>query len=285
MDAEEARSDLLVAGAAFVLGHAILATLQQIVPLRGIPGVSVVWALVVPLLITVLAPYLLMRYRGEPWGVYGLTGSSVGALGPGALLGLPLVLAAALATASEGGGVLEAFPLAVTSPDDALRLLGRLAPLCGLALLGAYLAVKARDAFRGVPRALPTVVTEVGRIVALVAAVAGGLVVVGELVEGAPFDALAVVLPAFGVAGMVGLAMRERPRPATTTRPVLVTPTVLFALAGFILFPAEDFLSLVYQAALLAGVGLSVGLLQETRRSAFAALGLALVVALLSDFG
>lgn len=286
MDAEDARSDLLLAGVVFVIGGVIVDLILDVIPLGRIPGVSPVLQIGLPLLTTVVVPYLLMRYRGEPWAMYGLASSSIGALGTGALLAVPVVIASALVTASQGGGVLQALPLAALGGGELVGLLRRIAQLGGLALLGVYVTVKARDAFRGVPRPLHTVVIEVGRILGIIAAVAGGLLLIRLLVEGAVFGAVAVILPALGAAGMVGLAMRELPRAGATSRPVLVTPTVIFGLAGFFIqFDVVGFVAIVYQAALLATVGLTVGLLQETRRSGFAALGLALVIAVLSTFG
>lgn len=286
MHAEDARSDLLLAAVVFVIGGLIVDLILDIIPLGRIPGVSPVLQIGLPLLTTVVVPYLLMRYRSEPWAMYGLASSSLGALGTGALLAVPVVIASALVTASQGGGVLQALPLAALGGDQLLGLLRRVAQLGGVALLGVYVAVKARDAFGGVPRPLHTVVLEVARILGIIAVVAGGLLLVRLLVEGALFGAVAVILPALGVAGMVGLAMRELPRTTVSSRPVLVTPTVLFGLAGFFIqFDVVNFLAIVYQAALLATVGLTVGLLQETRRSGFAALGLALVIALFSTFG
>lgn len=286
MDAEDARSDLLLAGVVFVIGGVIVDLIRDVIPLGRIPGVAPVLQIGLPLLTTVVVPYLLMRYREEPWAMYGLASSSIGALGTGALFAVPVVIASALVTASQGGGVLQALPLAALGGDEVIGVLRRIAQFGGLALLGAYVTVKARDAFSGVPRTLHTVVIEVARILAIIVVVAGGLLIVRLLVEGTLFGAVAVILPALGAAGMVGLAMRELPRTAATSRPVLVTPTVIFGLAGFFIqFDVVGFVVIVYQAALLATVGLTVGLLQETNRSGFAALGLALVIAVLSTFG
>jgi hypothetical protein len=67
---------------------------------------------------------------------------------------------------------------------------------------------------------------------------------------------------------------------------VLVTPTVIFGLAAFRLrLDPGALVEAAYQAGLLAAVGLVVGLLQETRRSAWPAVGLCLVVAALSGAG
>lgn len=287
MDAEDARSDLFLAGAVFVIGGFVLQLLLDIIPVGAIPGVSPVLQVVLPLVTTVLVPYLLMRYRAEPWAMYGLTASSIGALGTGALIAVPVVVASALLTASQGGGVLQALPLAVTGPSDAVVLLSRVAQFGGLGLLGVYVSVKARDAFRGVPRPFRTAVIEVARILAIIVAVAGGLLLIRLLVQGGVFDAVTVVLPALGVAGSVALAVREVPRSGAITRPVLVTPTVIFGLAGFVIVFGSivGLVAVAYQGALLAAIGMIVGLLQEARRSGFAALGLTLVIAVLSGFG
>lgn len=287
MDVENARSDLFLAAAVFVFGGAIVRILLNIVPLDRLPLVAPILAIGLPLATTVLVPFLLSRYRQEPWAMYGLTAPSGFALGTGAALAAPIVVASVLGTASQGGGAVEAFPLIPAGPNGVVALLARVAELGGVAVLGIYVSVKAREAFRGVPRTFRAALVDILRVLAIIAVIAGGLLLVRSLTTGQLVTGLAVVvLPALGVAGTLALATRELPQAGATTRPVLVTPTVIFGLGAFTLqFEPITFLALAYQAALFAALGLVVGLLTQRQPSAFAALTLMLLVAVLSDFG
>ncbi len=64
---EDARSDLFLSGAVFLFGGIIVQAVLRIIPLDRIPGLGAVLAVVLPLVTTVLVPYLLIRYRKEPW--------------------------------------------------------------------------------------------------------------------------------------------------------------------------------------------------------------------------
>jgi hypothetical protein len=283
---DDARSDLFLAGAVYLFGPLILRVLFGIIPLTDIPVVGSVLLVVVPLATTVLVPYLLIRYRHEPLSLYGLGRSGAPLVVTGALLGVPVVGAAVLGALGGGQGLDGALPVvAAGAGEGAVELLARLAQWLGLALLAVYGTVKARDAFRGDPQTLREATLEIGRYVAIAAVVATVLLVVALSARGSAVEALLFLLPPLGVAGAVALTLRQL-RPAVITRSTLLTPVVLLALGPFQLsFNPFDFVIGIWLAALFAAIGLIIGALQESRRSAYAAVGLAVVLACLTTLG
>lgn len=281
---DDARSDLFLAGAVFFFGPVVLRILLGIFPLDRAPVLGPVLAIALPLAVTVLVPYLLIRYRREPWGAYGLGGGPSSALWFGALLGAPVAVVTLVATLLRGQGVLEAFPLLAIGPGALVDFLARCAEWLGLALLGVYASVKARDAFRGEHRTLPDGVWEIGRLLGIVVVVTAGLLALALTVQAGPF--FEVLLLPLAVAASFWLLRRNLPVHSSTQRPVLVTPTVIFGLGPFFLvFDAFAFVTGVYQAALYAVFGLAVGAMQESRRSALGAVGLAIVLAAFTGLG
>lgn len=283
---EDARSDLLLSAAVYVFGRAVVRIVLGTVPLTRVPLLADILAIVVPLALTVLVPFLLIRYRREPWARFGFGGSARTLL-PGALLAVPVVVASLVAIAALGGDLRAGAPVvaAWTLPGAAAAdAVGRLALWVGLALLGVYVAVKARDAFRGTPLTLRGGVVEVGRIVVAAAAVAGLLLLFAA--RGPGLAGLSLLLPPLGLAASLGLVLRGLRGPAATTRPVLVTPTVIFALGPFLLsFDALSFVNTIYQSALFGGAGLLVAALVESRRSVWPPLAFAAMVGAFSLYG
>jgi hypothetical protein len=271
---DEARSDLFLAGAVFLLGPIIVDLLLSIIPLRRLPGAGTVLDIALPLVFTVLVPYLLIRYRNESLRSYGL-GPSPGALGLGVLLGAPVVVAAVVATVVEGDALGDALPVLFLADGAVVLTLARLASWLGLAGLAVYGTVKARDAFRGDPQTLRTTAVEIGRVVAGVSVVATVLLALALDIS------LGLLLLPLGVAGAVVLAVRSLRGPSSTTRPTLLTPVVLLALGPFALsFDAFRFVTGLWLAALLAGIGLAMGMLMTARRSAYGVVAFAVVLAL-----
>lgn len=282
---DEARSDLFLAGAVFLFGPLLLGVVLDLLPLDGIPGFGLVLAVVLPLVTTLLVPWLLIRYRKERLSDYGL-GVPAQTFLPGLLLAAPIVAAALLAGLLSGGDVLADLPVVAAAASGSwVQLLARLVSWVGLVGLAVYMTVKARDAFRGDPMYLRTALLQIGRIVGLVAAGATVLLVVSTLfneVSSGSFGVIArLVLLPLAVAGAVLLATQRLRGNVLTARPTLLTPVVLLAIGPFALsLNALSFVFGVWQAAVLAGVGLLIGSLLEARRSALGplALGLALAV-------
>lgn len=280
---DEARSDLFLAGAVFVFGPVILTIVLRIFPLFRVPVVGVALVVLLPLVTTVLVPALLIRYRREPLRAFGLAGGP-GGMGRGALLGLPLVAATIVLVLLLGGLMTSAFPVI---GSRLVPLLSRVASWLGLAGLGIYMTVKARDAFRSDYTGVHDGLWLLGRIVMAVAGGATLLLVVRLVVEGrSGASVLALLVLPLGLAGALLLARRTLTGPTATSRATLITPTVIFALGPLALsFDAFSFVLGVYHAALYAGIGLLVGALLEARNDAWGPIGLALVTALLTQVG
>lgn len=286
---EDARSDLFLAGAVFLFGGIILRVLLNIVPLGRIPLVAPLLAIVLPLVTTVLVPFLLIRYRREPWSMYGLASFSPTAFGYGALLGVPAVLAALMGALATGLPPASAVPLAGIMGAGAVDVLARTAQWLGFALLAVYGTVKARDAFRGEAQTLEQGARAIAKILGLAVLAAVVLLLLSLAARGVLLAnleaAVGIILMPLAVATALVIVLGQIRGAGSTTRPTLVTPAVLLGLAGFqISFDAVAFVTAVYLGGLLALLGLLIGVLQEWRRSAWAAIGLMLVIAVLSSF-
>ena len=271
---EEARSDLFLSGAVYLIGPVLLGLLLRIVPLGRIPGFEEVLLVVQPLLFTALTPLLLIRYRGERLSQYGLSAAALPRLWQGALLAGP-VIAMTLVVGVLNGNLLGTVPAFLQGPGAVTALIYRLTYWLGLTFLAAYATIKARDAFFSDAQSVRDGTTQIGRILAIIAAVATVLLLVAGLL------AWTLVLLPLGVAGSVLLFLRTLDRPAGTTRAVMLTPVVLLALGPFVLtLRADAFVVGVWSAALVAALGLVIGGLQETRSTVMPALGLGLALAL-----
>lgn len=285
---DEARSDLYLSGAVYLFGPLLVGLFLRIIPLQRLPLVDVLLTLVLPIATTVLVPFLLIRYRKEPWSAYGLNRDVGGAL-VGLLLAVPLIAATVLSGLVLGlADPFALLPLsnAVASP---VRLVGVLAMWLGMAGLGAYLTVKARDAFRADYVSVREGLQTFGRIVVAVAGGAALLLLLGQFREGFSVEILLLILlPVLGLAGTLLLALRSLRGPTATSRAALLTPTVLFALGPLLpslSFRATHLLEGIYLAALAAGIGLVVGAQQEARNSPWVAFGLAASIALFTVLG
>lgn len=281
---DDARSDLFLSGAVFLFGPTAIRILLDLVPLNRVALLGELISVAVPLVVTVLVPLLLMRYRRESVRSFGF-GASVGGAGFGVLLALPIVAAGVLVSVFQGVPPHFAFPVtALDHPAAAWDLLARVAGWLGLVGLGVYGTYKARDAFRS---DYQTVAEGLSRIGLIVMAVAGGatvLYIIGLLAPGGVrvADLLLVLFP-LGVGGALLLAHRSLRGPSVTSRAVLLTPTVIFALGPFALsLHGLTFVTHLYLASLHAGIGLAVAALVEGRRQAWAAMALGLTLALFS---
>jgi hypothetical protein len=282
---EDARSDLMLAGAVFLFGGIIFQIVLRIIPLGQVPVLGELLLIAQPVITTALVPFLLIRYRQEPWSMYGL-GGGVQGLAPGVALALPIVAATLIVPVVLGASPLAALPVTVTGGSEAVALVARLLQFASLAFFAIYGTVKARDAFRGEYKTVRDGALEVLRILGIVVAAGAALTLLTVLGQIDVRGLLAFLLPAAGVGGTVWLMWRSLSGPSSTVRPVLVAPTVIFGLAAFrIQLQPGALAETVYQAGLLACVGLVVGLLSEQRRSGWPAIGLALTIAALSTFG
>lgn len=290
---EDARSDLFLSGAVYVIGPAAIGILQELLRLDSVPGAALVLAVLVPIATTALVPILLMRYRGESLGQYGYGAGLPPNFGIGLLLAAPIVVAALLAGLASGDPLAA---LGVTEVIDAggsitalAVFLGRLLGWLGLGFLAVYATVKARDAFRSDFRTVRDETIWLGKILAAVAAVAVSIALLFMLPDGSGLFGsgfallpLLLLLP-LGVAGTIVLLLRTLRGPSATSRATMLTPVVLLAVGPFQLtFSGTELALNVWRAALYAGIGLTIAALQESRRSALACLGLTLAIALLT---
>jgi hypothetical protein len=284
---EDARSDLFLSGAVYVIGPAVFQIVRNLLRLDLIPGVSAALELVLPVATTALVPYLLMRYRGESFGQYGYGAGLPPNFGVGLLLAVPIAIASALSgflVSEDPLGGLGIYALVVGDP---LAFVARLLSWLGLGFLAVYATVKARDAFRSDYRTVRDEAITIARILAMVAIAAVSIALLftspGVAGLGPGQLAAAIVLPPVGVAGSVLLLFQTLRGPSATSRATMLTPVVLLALGPFQLsFNLTGIALSVSLAAAYAGVGLVVAGLQESRRSAVAILGLTLAVAVLS---
>ena len=281
---DEDRSDLFLAGGVYVLGPIIVGILLDALP-PGLTGpIALPLSALVTVATTVLVPFLLIRYRKQRFAEYGLDGQW-GAFGLGLMASLPVGLAYVLAGLAAGLGADLNTPVVVAvRTGNLLNLaLGVLSALC-VTLLAIYATVKARTSFRSDSRYLQPAAMELGKYVGIAAAVAAALLFVTFLTEGQPVRAgLEIFLVPLGVAGAAWLVLRALTHSRITSRPVLLTPMVILAIGSLVIFGgALNFVFGIWRGALLAGLGLTVGLLMEGRRSAFGPLGLATGLALLA---
>lgn len=285
---EDARSDLFLSGAVYVIGPAVFQIVRNLLRLDLIPGATSLLELVIPVATTALVPYLLMRYRGESFGQYGYGAGLPPNFGVGLLMALPIVVASAVTgLVIADGDPLAGLGITALLVGQPLLFLARLLSWVGLGFLAVYATVKARDAFRSDYRTVREETITVGRILAMVAAAGVSIALLftrpgavgmagGELFA-------AIVLPPLGVAGSVGLLFLLLRGPSATSRATMLTPVVLMALGPIQLsFSLTGIALSVSRAAAYAGVGLVIAALQESRRSAVAILGLTLAIGLLS---
>lgn len=273
---DDARSDLMLAAAVFVFGPVVLRLLFSTVPLTRIPVLGEAITVVTPIALTALVPYLLIRYRREPWQAYGFGGAIGGELAAGVLVGLPMVIAGLLGAVATGQSPMAALPLRGAGQLWLLGITARVLTWVGLALLATYVTVKARDAFRADFRSIPEGMVEIGRVL-------GAVLGVAALLRLAFSGLLSSVLLPLGVAGTVLLVYRQAKGPSSTSRATLLAPTVLLAVGSFFIsLSAARLIEGIWTGAMVAAVGLAMGVLREQRRSAWAAIALALVIALLT---
>jgi hypothetical protein len=275
---DEDRSDIYLSGAVYVLGPEIFTIITSGISLPR--PFDLLLSLLIVLATTVLTPFLLMRYRKERLSTFGFNGD-VALVGQGLLLSLPIPLAHVLGNVlnrlgAGGGDVLAGVRVYDAAQVGLLEgLITIISGFC-VALLAIYVTVKARTAFRADPGYIRSVMFRLGRIVGIVAGVASVLLFATVTLQaGTPAVGFAVFLAPLGVAATVWLIYRSVPGSLLTSRATLLTPMVVLAIGSVRLFgPAASLVSGLWVGAMLAGVALAIAALNETRRSAWAPLGL-----------
>jgi hypothetical protein len=277
---DEDRSDLFLAAAVFVIGPEILGIVLGWLPMPI--GVGPILRLLVVLATTILVPFLLIRYRKQKWNDFGFAGP-VPAAGLGALASVPVIAAYLVGNLVAGAGLLPMLTVrgsASAVPEIAIDVISGMATM----VLVIFLVTKARTSFRTDPAYIRPTMLQLGRFAAIVAAVAAVLLLLAILSRGLGLRAgVEVLLAPVGVAAAVFIVYRAVRGSQLTSRAILLTPMVVLAIGSFRIFgDASDVVFGLWQASLLAGVGLAAAALLESSRSAWAPLGLAFGLALMT---
>lgn len=279
---DDDRSDLFLAAAVFVLGPQLLGLILGRLPVSV--AVSPITSLVVILLTTVALPLWLMRYREQKLSHLGFDGPK-SAAGTGAVIALPVAAAFVLAELVAATAPFSSSPLvgAARTGAYASAALTVLRGIC-IGFVAIYVTVKARTAFRADPAYIKPTMLRLGKFVAIGGAIAAVLLLLTVLArDTAVRESSYVALAPLGVGAAGWLAYRWASGSQLTSRSTLLTPMVLLAIGAFVIFAeAQAVVAGLWQAALLAGVGLVVGVLLESHRSAWAPLGFAVVLTLLT---
>ena len=280
---DEARSDVILAAAAAVLGTFLIGLVTQLplYPRTGILGalVSVFWVFA----LTGLVPLLLARYRGDGLKAFGLHAPRE-AWRRGLLLVAPVavmgILQALLVAGDPMGAVLGRIGRALGSPVAAAPVFSALeliALVVGGLMLTTFLAVRGREGFRPVDMSLTQVLRTFGMGCAGVALIGGLLRSLGPEVRvgGVLLEVAALVL-------VILLADRLVPLGPTVPRGAILAPLVviavahLFALGGGLLF-GNPLIGL-HAGGLGAGTAVVVAVLVSARNMAWAVVPLLIAV-------
>jgi hypothetical protein len=235
---EDARSDVILTGAATVFGGVLLGLLLSA---PGIPRSGVgreIIALIASFALSGLAPLLLARYRDDVPGAFGVRAGRGVPVGPSLLLAAPVIVfgvirglllgrtagAAVLGRAGSGSPVVGPSNLDVGRLF--LDLAGVLVLTAGAWLLVGFLVVRGRDAFRDDERSSTELLRTFGAGAVAVALVLGGL---RSLVAGGGFVPLLIDILA--LIAVILVADRLVPAEATITRPAVLTPVVVVLIA------------------------------------------------------
>jgi hypothetical protein len=250
------------------------------IPVAVVPFVS---ALII-LATTIAVPFWLMTYRKQNLRDFGFD-QQFSAAGLGFVAALPVAAAYILSSLAGGTGPFVGLPIVDAVQYGAIVevALSVFSGLC-ITLLVIYATVKARSAFRTDPAYIPATMRYLGRFAAIVAAVASGLLMMTVIARGLEVrETLQVVLVPLAVAAAAWIVYRSVRGSQLTNRATLLTPMVLLAIGSFVIFAeALDIVFGVWRATVLGGVGLIVGVLLESRRTAWAPLGFALGLVLLT---
>lgn len=235
---EDARSDVILAGAATAFGGIFLGLLLTApgVPTSGV-GFQII-TLVAWFALSGLAPFLLARYRDDVPGAFGLPTGRPVPVGPALLLAAPVVVLGVVrgllvgrsASAAVLGRAGPASPVVGPSNLDLGGILfsvaGVLVLTVGGWLLLGFLVVRGRDAFRDNERSSTELLRTFGTGALAVALVLGGLRSIGA----GGFVPLLIDIVA--LAAVILVADRLVPPEATITLPAVLTPVVVVLVAN-----------------------------------------------------
>lgn len=274
---DEARSDVILTGAAVVFGG-ILLELVLSAPLIPRSGIGLEVVLLVGLFVTTgLVPLLLARYRDDVPGGFGLAPGRAIPFGPALLLAAPVVavgvirgllLEGAPSTLALGwpGIVLFGTPVVGASGPDLVGgvaiTLGVLVMTVGSFLLVGFLLTRGREAFREDDRSSTELLRTIGTGTVAVAFVLGAL---GSLGSG---GFVTVLLNVGALVVVLLIADRLVPVTARISLPTVLTPMVLLVVAQ--IFAAGGLfrgglLTGLASGAFAAGIVLAIAVVAEHR--------------------
>jgi hypothetical protein len=291
IDADDAKTDVILAGALAVLGPTLLGFVSRL-PLLPRTGVgAVVVELIALALLTLLVPLWSARYRQDGAAAFGVaTGGHLQVAGtatrataalqlaaPVVVLG---VLLAALLSSQASVLALGRLGLALRTADPVVSLVLTIAQVAILSLgtlvLTGFLSVRGRAGF---PRSPDVSLTELVRTLGLAAAGIALLTGLVRIAGGA--DVRIVALNVLALVTVLLLADRlvpvglEVPRTTVTAPLVVIVAMQTFAAGG--LFGGGLLVGL-HRGALAAAVVVTVASLAATRRGVAAAVPLVVAV-------
>jgi hypothetical protein len=286
---DDARSDVILAGAATVFGGVLISYLLSApgVPTSGLGAELIV--LVAWVTLTGLVPFLLARYRQDVPGAFALPGglrpitTALVLTVPVVLLGIGRGLLVDGSTLVAGlgrvGRALSSSPVVGPSGGDPVGVVLAVAQVviltAGSLLLVAFLTVRGRDAFRSDERSATEVLRTFG-VGAVGVSLVGGVIAAGSGIT--TFGA--VGLNVLAAAALVLIADRTVPVRATVSRPAVLTPLVLVSIAHVLAAGGiiRGLVGGLYSGGLAAATVVVIAVVIEQRRAAGAVLPLLFVV-------
>lgn len=276
LSTEDARSDFILTVAAVVLGRYAFELIAQIpgYPVGG--DLGTILLLVWQVLLTGTAAWLLARYRRDVPDAFALGPQERGSIVVGIVLAVPLLVAHLLPVVFGGdvGSVLLALGGRMTLTQPALasftvdldwlyQVVSALILMVGTWLFTAFLAVRARDAFRSPDMDLTELVRTFGM------GGVGGTLLLGLLLTFRGFSFWNALLVSATLLVVVLLTDQYVPARTTTTRAAVIGPVVavlvLHVLAAGGLF-SGDLLGGLYLGVAAAVVTLCAAALAQVRQ-------------------
>lgn len=289
LSTEDARSDFILTVAAVVLGRYAFELIAQlpVYPVTGDVGTALV--IVWQALLSGATAWLLARYRRDVPGAFALGPQDRGSPFVGVVIALPLLVAHLLPEVLRGdvGQVLLSLGGRLTDRQPAVgaftfdldlvwQVLSVLVLAVGTWLFTAFLAVRARDAFRSPDMDLTELVRTFGM------GAVGVSLVLGLLVLFRGFEFANVLLVTGALLAVVLLTDRQVPPRTTTTRATVLGPViavaVLHVLAAGGLFSGDLLLGLYFGSAAAVITLCAVALVEVRQGSAVAVLVIASVL-------
>ncbi len=288
IDADDAKTDVILAGVTAVLGLTATGFLLGSATMLRAGVVGAVVDITLILLLTALVPVLLARHRGDGGSAFGLRAHGqrpdIGRETPVPALALavPAAIAGVLGLLVAARGTLPAVRLVapVTAAADPVQLLLGLLQIGALSLgalvLVGFLTMRAADAFPRSPDVPLVTLTRQLTLVLVGVATVGGLL---RAIAGASLLQTGAQL--LGLVGVLALTDRFLVDARTVGRATVLTPLVVVTAAmvfarGGLFF--GDLLGGLTAAALSGGTALAVSAAATTRRGAVLALPLLVAV-------